>query len=920
MKAIIWGLLLWSFGAETAVWGAPDSGLVAYYNFEEEGAIAIDCSGRGLHAQIRGAALWEKGPFGTALRLNGQDSYVDCGANSAFNIASGGSMAIWIKPQEPLQGGIFSWATGGNWNDERLVLAFNTYHRAPQLIWTMADGTRFISAPLPNPALGVWTHLALTFDGRAVQIYRDGVLESRHGQSLLPKLENVSLQLGRCQGLGQEIFRGLIDEAMIFQRPLSDLEILMLYKKEAARRGKDISAFSKPIISAMPQALTGQLLVDVNFGLMRPLPAKPTMLIRVLRPGATKHLAAKEIQISSTDMPVLSATLEIWPPASPGQLVVTAQICDAQRKRFGETGQTYVEWPPRDPRFSPERGVKILNNLCFELLNVKQPGQRTYTVHNPREGWLFFSLPALEPQAPTIRLDGQPVPLRLVRQNWEAMRYVAAGPHRVFVSGVASRLIVRAIGELFYGMYGANPLVPETGKYTWEWLRQHCLDSYNVVIGPPRADFAEKEIREWTAEGKQWMTQRNLPFDMNVEKVFNYWTSEPGFAHPLMSGIWADEFYGGEQMQKMYPIWCEALHRIYADPRFRGKRFYAFTSYRFIPEYDLLVKTLMACGYRIGAECYWREAPSEAALSELFSPLQERQNRLAWDQAAPEASMNRIYVLGLLSQPEESCDIYPHINYNVFLDRQMRFIATEPAFFGLRGLYGYYSPYVGEEQTRLMAALVRHYALEGKTTPLLSDPYELPHLQNPDFEEGLRGWEIRAAEPGRVAAKTVEGFGWLQGRYTHGVGDFALWTKRSALKPNAISQTIRALQPGRLYSLRFFTGNYQDYLAGTSHPYKHAISVSLENVRLVPEKCFQALIKSNYAHTLGPFNRDNPYRMNYHQIVFVPHSYTACVTFSDWKSPTEPGGPEGEEIIWNFMQLQPYFAEEKAAGTPTKRQ
>ncbi len=894
---------------------AADNGLVARYDFEDgQGAVATDRSGNNLNGTLVGAAAWETGDFGTALRLNGTDSYVDCGSPPALNLAAGGSFALWAKPREPLQGGLVSWATGGGWNDERLVLAFDTYHGAPVLMWVMADGKGCGSGKLPNPPVGVWSHLALTFDGKSVRVYRDGVLVNSQGQPVKPLLDGVKLNLGRCQGLGKDIFSGLIDEAAIYNRPLADTEVLALYKAEAARRGKDTAAFARPTVQALPNAMTGRLQVSVNYGLMRPLPAKAHVLVRVTKPGAARPLA--NVDLPAAEGPGVSPLVDLQ-AEPPGKLTVTAQVLDAAGKPVGQAAQAAVDWPKRDPRFSPERGVKVLNNMCFELLNVAKPGTKTYTVNSPREGWLYLCVVPtpynLATVIPQVVVDDVVVKLRLVGRKWEAMRYLPAGPHRVRITvgnaDWAGRLIVRAVGEYVYAMYGANPLVPETGNYTWEWLRKHCLDSYNVVIGPARMDFAAEEIKEWTSEGKQWMTQRNLPFDMDVDGVFDYWTKEPGFAHPLMSGIWADEFYGGEKMQKMYPIWCEALRRIHADPRYRGKRFYAFTGATYIADYDLLVKTLLECDYRIGAEWYVREVPSAADIEGTFGPEWERNSRAAWDQAAPEASMSRLWVLGLLSQPEESCDIYPQCDYNAFLDLQMEFLATDPALFGVRGLYGYYSPYVGEEQTRLMAALVRHYGLEGRTDRFLPGSYDLPHLQNPDFVDGLQGWQVAAVAEGSVAPKVVERFGFLQGRYATNVGDTTVWTKRGAAKPNTLTQELRDLQPGKPYSLRFFTGNYQDYLAGKSNPYKHGVSVTITDAKLVPEKCFQAVIKSNYAHKFAQFDAKNPYRMNYHQVVFIPQGQTARLTLSDWKTATDPGGPEGEEIIWNFVQVQPYFGE-----------
>ena len=138
-------------------------------------------------------------------------------------------------------------------------------------------------------------------------------------------------------------------------------------------------------------------------------------------------------------------------------------------------------------------------------------------------------------------------------------------------------------------------------------------------------------------------------------------------------------------------------------------------------------------------------------------------------------------------------------------------------------------------------------------------------------------------------------------------GNTAIWTKRDAKKPNVISQQIRDLMPGRLYSLRFFTGDYQELVNGKSDRRKHAVTAKIENVEPVADKCFQAIISNGHWYSYGPFNRDNRYWMNYHQQVFRAKEKTARLVLSDWASAASAGGPMGEELIWNFIQVQPYF-------------
>ncbi|MDO9538229.1 MAG: hypothetical protein Q7J68_07915, partial [Thermoplasmata archaeon] len=498
----------------------------------------------------------------------------------------------------------------------------------------------------------------------------------------------------------------------------------------------------------------------------------------------------------------------------------------------------------------------------------RSPGITEYIFRNPREGWVYVRVPKPETvtsRLPIAVLDGAEIVLKAVDNGLEAMRYMSEGPHTVGITyGTVNRLEVRAIGELFYAAYGSNPHIPEMGNYTWAFLRRYCLNNFNGIIGDltETADGKmkqEAEIKEWTSEGKRWFTLTSAPDEIRVSKPANtadeaidYWTKNPGMTHPLISGVFGDEF--GPRQAKYFPAWSEALRRIHADPRFSSRKFYAYSPNRYWPleeGYEVMfpfVRTIMDCGYRLVPEWYLVEGWSRPGriiektkdLQAEFGPEWEMASRESFERASPGAATNRIVAVGILTEPGwEKSDLFAQYDFNVFLDCQIQFLATDPAFFGTRGLQGYLSSYCGEEQLRLFAKLVRHYAIEGKIDRVLKDNYVLPHLQNPDFEKGLDGWTLSPAVSTKgkesIVPKTVPGFGTIQAKYhaPAGTGDKTLWTKRSSLKPNKVSQKIRDLVPGRLYSLRFITGDYQEFLNGTSVKRKHALSVRIENVELV---------------------------------------------------------------------------------------
>jgi hypothetical protein len=522
------------------------------------------------------------------------------------------------------------------------------------------------------------------------------------------------------------------------------------------------------------------------------------------------------------------------------------------------------------------------------------------------------------------------------------MRYVSEGSHEIVAAAddtPLQRMEVRAIGELFYAAYGDSPHVTELGNYTWEFLRKHSLDSFNSMIGgnalaADGKSTQETEIEEWTEQGKRWFTLhpaqdhvRSTTPTQSSEQAYEYWANTLGMQHPRMSGIWADEF-GGSYQGRYYPYWVEGLRRLHANPRFNGRKFYAYGPSRFWPledGYEVMfpfVKTLMDCGYGYGPEWYQVEgrsrpgrtiAKTEDLRAEL-GPEWEMASRKSFEHAATGLATNRIVVLSVLAEPgHENSDLYADCDYNVFLDYQFHFLATEPAFFGIRGVQQYLSSYCPEEQLRLFARLVRHYFIEGHTERMLKDPYVLAHLKNPDFVNGTEGWTLDAAvsapDQVSIAAKTVPGLGTLQAKYhaPQGTGDAAIWTRRSAAKPNVISQQIRNLEPGRLYSLHFFTSDYQEFVNGKSVHRKHAATAGIDNVELVTDKCFQAVIDAGYWYPFGPFNRENGYCLNYHQQVFRARERATNLSLSDWVSASAPGSPEGEELLWNFIQVQPYF-------------
>jgi hypothetical protein len=576
---------------------------------------------------------------------------------------------------------------------------------------------------------------------------------------------------------------------------------------------------------------------------------------------------------------------------------------------------------PAHGRGVQETPMKKLNNLVAELLSVRrgQPNaDAEYGFTNPRAGWVFIAAKAKAPSGGALRVTltsgaaaheilasapGSPGPL-------EAMRFLPAGSHKLAVrcqgNAALQSLTVRAIPELIFCKFGAGVHVTEYGPYDWDFLAKDVIPNVNTMVGGG-AQADRPYIERWKSWGRRWLIECGVP-GLSAEKgptadeAERYWAGNPGMQDPLLDGVIADEFFNSDDDK--YLAWTEAVRRIARDPQFKGKAFYPYCGGSLFESTRSrhFIRTVIKAGWPVSWERYLSEEATEA---EARAALREHlcDEMRAWRKAQPGIEKHTVVCLGYLSAPPESLDTHPNADYKVWMDMQFNTLANDPAFEDLYGVMEYLSSYADEEYLRWAGRLYRHYCIEGRVTPLTRDPYILPHLQNGDFDHGLEGWTVAAAEPASVAAKSMEGYSWLQARYPQTrQGDTFLWMKRSAARPNVVSQTIHGLTPGRLYSIRMFTGDYRDL----SVQQKHAVSLRIEGVEEVGAP-LQHVYANCYSHKLGSYDADHHAWMNFHRRIFRANGPTAELTITDWATDREPGGPIGQELMLNFVQVQPYL-------------
>jgi len=199
-------------------------GLVAYYAFDGN---AQDSSGHGLNGTFTGGTPeYAAGRHGQAILFNGSSGYVDLGADEAMNLTEAMTVACWVRDDGFMQGWQAIFTKGLGWRLQRNgTLA--------TLEWTCPPSPYlFGNCPLDD---GEWHHVAGTFDDQRQALYVDGVLDAEQSVSEPIEPTVYRVMIGSIDTLTERIWHGPVDEARLYNRALSQAEILWLADQTVPR-------------------------------------------------------------------------------------------------------------------------------------------------------------------------------------------------------------------------------------------------------------------------------------------------------------------------------------------------------------------------------------------------------------------------------------------------------------------------------------------------------------------------------------------------------------------------------------------------------------------------------------------------------------------------------------------------------------
>ncbi len=226
-------------------------GLVLYLPFDESsGSVAKDYSGNGNDGTLYVGAgdnpdnKWIDGMFGNALEFDGVNDYINIPDSPSLNIYGKTpiTISLWMKKLGPSalstgRGYSYPIIKSGGWSGNRIsryAILENNYNvicfqlsdvslSFNQLCYTYLDGL-----------IGNWLHILSSWDGNTMKIFINGVeVASQQYTGTIGDTSTYPLRISNWP-----YFNGIIDEVRIYNRALSEEEILALYGKGVLKENK----------------------------------------------------------------------------------------------------------------------------------------------------------------------------------------------------------------------------------------------------------------------------------------------------------------------------------------------------------------------------------------------------------------------------------------------------------------------------------------------------------------------------------------------------------------------------------------------------------------------------------------------------------------------------------------------------------
>ncbi len=527
-----------------------------------------------------------------------------------------------------------------------------------------------------------------------------------------------------------------------------------------------------------------------------------------------------------------------------------------------------------------------------ELLNVKTNGKRQFDFVLPSDGWSFIRIETTPDRIVSALLDDRIELYPKGSYRNETMRELKRGVHQIVLEeDVQGTLQVRAVPmvlkEAGVSIQVSFPTMP---PYDWEWHKKHAIGR--------TAHFGANGIKaECLAESKLFGVVFASTYHVNrtqeysfeqAEKTLHEFNSCRALLDKDSYNVDMDEFewndYGAllnfadisnrikNVHNKNIMHWIASTH----GPKHPGVHHY------------VLEQFLNMDGGKGGLafECYFSTRRTEAEARKMIT---DSIHSIVdgCENFFPGTAAKTLICFSNMNHPTYITSAHhTNVNFKYFMDLEMNLLANSPAGSRIGGI-GYWGCHYADEDVNLWTQeLFRHYCCDGNTEMLSKQygfTYELPYLQNGDFNDGLNGYRVM----GEATVEELRGFSdgcmsFFQG--DHHADAAAVLSPGTTLETTAVQ-----LDSNCSYKLEYVTADYKDVKQRVYAPKNIPVSLELSDVEILAQHDLVNVVKES----------NNP-RIHYHFVHFRPKKTTMPLVFTC-------DGKQDRKCILTFVKIEPLF-------------
>jgi len=360
---------------------AEPAGPTARWTFDEgQGNVARSTGSVQQDAQI-GGATWVKHGDGYAISFDGLDDYVDGGDSKPIGIGGPVTIEAWVKPTRKASGEAVLFG-------ESYSTYIITYYNTEMVPFYIGSGG---NSSAGHVKLNQWNHIVGQFDGTNVKMWINGRKTGDRKSKFTEYTPGAQFMMATKGRPDLPHYKGLMDDVRVYDRSLSEKEVVRHFKNEAGNYGFDTTWFKRVKTKPYYYFDRNQIVVEADYRGLLPLAGQGRIHVTLANKANPDKVIEQQTLSNLNKTGIAEATFNSS-ALSNGDYLIRATLTDDQGARPIE--EMTFSYPPEE-NILPAPREKVAGPLAdpdrFTPFQFKMGDTGGFTVKLNGESYPFRS-------------------------------------------------------------------------------------------------------------------------------------------------------------------------------------------------------------------------------------------------------------------------------------------------------------------------------------------------------------------------------------------------------------------------------------------------------------------------------------------------------------------------------------------------